>query len=113
MIEKLQNELPDVSFNGNSGDISSSLYTVLNVSLPASDMNEMLLFNLDINQVAASGGSACTSGSQVGSHVLHAIGTNPDRGAVRFSFSRFNTAEDVDKAVEVLKGMYAPKTVRV
>jgi cysteine desulfurase len=112
MIEGLQANIPDVRFNGNAADMSSSLYTVLSVSLPASEMNEMLLFNLDIHQVAASGGSACTSGSEIGSHVLRAIGASPDRGAVRFSFSRFNTVEDIDKAVHVLKGMYTPKPAR-
>jgi cysteine desulfurase len=111
MISKLRESIQGVSFNGNSDSLDQSLYTVLNVSLPPSDMNEMLLFNLDINQIAASGGSACSSGSEIGSHVLKAIGASSDKGAVRFSFCKYNTENDIDKAVEVLSGMYAGKSV--
>lgn len=111
MIERLLEEIPGVAFNGMSGNVEESLYTVLNVSLPSSEINEMLLFNLDVHQVAASGGSACSSGSEVGSHVLRAIQVKPDRGAVRFSFSRYNTVEDIDKAVNVLAAMYQSKKV--
>jgi cysteine desulfurase len=105
-ITKLQAEIEDVRFNGLSADADQSLYTVLNVSLPASDMNEMLLFNLDINHVSASGGSACSSGSNIGSHVLTALGCDPQRGSVRFSMSKYNTADEVDFAVEQLAKMY-------
>lgn len=111
MIERLQAEIPGVTFNGMSGRADESLYTVLNVSLPSSEINEMLLFNLDVHQVAASGGSACSSGSEVGSHVLRAIQAKSERGAVRFSFSRFNTMEEIDTAVNVLAAMYQPKKV--
>jgi cysteine desulfurase len=109
MIQKLKVEIPEVSFNGRSGFVEESLYTVLNVSLPPSEINEMLIFNLDVNKVAASGGSACSSGSEVGSHVLRAIKADPERGAVRFSFSRYNTESDIDTAVQALSGMYKPK----
>ncbi|MCC3155694.1 cysteine desulfurase [Hymenobacter sp. 15J16-1T3B] len=105
-IAKLRNEIDDVQFNGLSADAEQSLYTVLSVSLPPSEFNEMLLFNLDINHVSASGGSACTSGSNIGSHVLTALGCDPQRGAVRFSMSKYNTAEEVDYAVEQLAKMY-------
>jgi cysteine desulfurase len=105
-IERLRAEIEDVQFNGLSADAEQSLYTVLNVSLPPSDLNEMLLFNLDINRVSASGGSACTSGSNIGSHVLTALGCDPQRGAIRFSMSKYNTAEEVDYAVEQLAKMY-------
>jgi cysteine desulfurase len=106
MIVKLQEQIEDVRFNGNSADADKSLYTVLNVSLPASEMNEMLLFNLDINKISASGGSACTSGANAGSHVLQAMGVDPNRGAVRFSFSKYNTAEEIDFAAATLAKMY-------
>lgn len=99
MIEQLKAHIPQVSFNGMSDDMNNSLYTVLSVCLPPNDANDMLLFNLDINGISASGGSACSSGSNIGSHVLTAIGTDPERGAIRFSFSRFNTKEEVDYVV--------------
>lgn len=111
MIEKLKAAIPDVSFNGLSGETDQSLYTVLNVSLPPSEISEMLIFNLDVHQVCASGGSACSSGSELGSHVLRGIGADPERGAVRFSFSRFNTIAEIDKAVESLAKMYQPRKV--
>ncbi|MBC7571149.1 MAG: cysteine desulfurase, partial [Spirosoma sp.] len=66
MIDQLTQRLPEVRFNGDSANFNESLYTVLNVSLPASDLNDMLLFNLDIAKISASGGSACSSGSSVG-----------------------------------------------
>jgi cysteine desulfurase len=106
MISRLQENLPGVSFNGNSANLEGSLYTVLNVSLPATDDNDMLLFNLDINGISASGGSACSSGSSLGSHVLSAIKCDPNRGAVRFSFSKYNTAEEVDYAADKLAELY-------
>ncbi|MFM2191036.1 MAG: hypothetical protein RL491_1422, partial [Bacteroidota bacterium] len=91
-----------------NGDISAgNLYTVLNVSFPPSDMAETLLFSLDINGIAASGGSACSSGSNVGSHVLRAMGADPTRPAVRFSFSKFNTIEEVEYCVAKLKEIFA------
>ncbi len=102
MIAQLKQRIPDLSFNGLSGDLEKSLYTVLNISIPAGEESEMLLFNMDIEGIAASAGSACTSGTQIGSHVLEAIDSNPDRAYIRFSFSRMNTIEEVDKAVEVL-----------
>lgn len=105
MINRLEEEIPGVRFNG---DISAgNLYTVLNVSFPPSDMAETLLFSLDINGIAASGGSACSSGSNVGSHVLRAMNADPTRPAVRFSFSKFNTMEEVEYCVAKLKEIFA------
>lgn len=98
----LLSAIPGVSFNGET-DADKSLYTVLNVSFPEMDMADMLLFNLDINGICASGGSACSSGSNIGSHVLSGINANPNRPAVRFSFSKFNTREDIDYTVDQLK----------
>jgi len=105
-IAKLTAEIEDVQFNGTSADANKSLYTVLNVSLPPSEISEMLLFNLDINRVSVSGGSACTSGANAGSHVLTALGSDPTRGAIRFSISKYNTADEVDFAVEQLAKLY-------
>ena len=105
MIEKLKIQIPDVDFNGEISE--DSLYTVLNVSLPPTDIGEMLLFNLDIAGIAASGGSACSSGSEIGSHVLQGIKSDTNRPAVRFSFSRFNTRAEVDKALEIIPKVIA------
>ncbi len=107
MMNRLTSEISGVEFNGDVND--QSLYTVLNVSLPPSDSSEMLLFNLDIAGIAASGGSACSSGSNQGSHVLKGINSDPDRPAVRFSFSRMNTKQDIDFAMEKLKEMFLVK----
>jgi cysteine desulfurase len=107
-IAKLRAEVDDVQFNGCSAVANESLYTVLSVSLPPSAISEMLLFNLDINKVAASGGSACTSGAQAGSHVLEALGCDPERATVRFSMSKMNTTAEVDYAVAQLAKLYRP-----
>lgn len=101
MIEQLQEKIEGVSFNGDYN--GSSLYTVLNVSFPKSEKSEMLLFNLDINGICVSGGSACSSGASQGSHVIQALHKDEDGVAVRFSFSKYNTKEEIDTAVEKLK----------
>lgn len=102
MIEELKKAIPTIQFNGNI-EPEKSLYTVLNVSLPCTNMSDMLLFNLDISGISASGGSACSSGSDIGSHVLRGINANPDRPSVRFSFSKNNTKEEIDTVVAKLK----------
>ena len=104
MIEKLKQEIPDIQFNGDAE--GQSLYTVLSVSFPPSDSGNMLLFNLDLSGISASGGSACSSGSVGGSHVINAICPGTNRTTIRFSFGKFNTTEDVLKAVETLKQWY-------
>jgi cysteine desulfurase len=101
MTEQLKKHIKGVGFNGDF--TGRSLYTVLNVSLPKTEKSEMLLFNLDINNICASGGSACTSGADQGSHVIRSVNNNPNRVAVRFSFCRHNTKEEVDIVVEKLK----------
>jgi len=101
MYEALKNNIPGVGFNGDT--LGKSLYTVLNVSFPKSEKSEMLLFNLDINNICASGGSACTSGADQGSHVIRAINNNPNQIAVRFSFCKHNTKEEVDNVIIKLK----------
>jgi len=97
LINRLRELFGDVlRFNGESGNVAESLYTVLNVNFPASDAGDMLLMHLDIQKISASGGSACSSGSSVGSHVLAALGADPHRQSVRFSFSKYNTMEEID-----------------
>lgn len=106
MMQRLQETFSDICFNGESGNLENSLYTVLNVSLPPADDNDMLLFNLDIHKIAASGGSACSSGSSVGSHVLAGIKAEKGRGNVRFSFSKYNTIEEINYTVNKLAEIY-------
>jgi cysteine desulfurase len=106
MIGKLTANVPGVSFNGDSANADRSLYTVLNVSLPESEENEMLLFNLDLQGISASGGSACSSGATQGSHVLGALYPGSKRGAVRFSFSKYNTHEEIDFTVNKLAELF-------
>ncbi len=101
MIEQLRKNIPGVEFNGEIDE--HSLYTVLNVHLPPSEDAEMLLFNLDIQGIAASGGSACSSGSNQGSHVLRGLGIDMNRASVRFSFCKYNTKEEIDFVVAKLK----------
>lgn len=101
LMEQLQQQLSDVSFNGDAA--GNCNYTVLNVSFPKSEKSEMLLMNLDMAGICASGGSACTSGAQQGSHVIRAFNNDPNRIPVRFSFSKFNTKEEVDVLVAKLK----------
>lgn len=101
MLESLNAAVTGIEVNGCT-DPAESLYTVLNISLPAHEMGDMLLFNLDINGIAASGGSACASGSSQGSHVLAGLGIKSDRSSVRFSFNRYNTREEVDYVVAKL-----------
>jgi cysteine desulfurase len=107
MAEHLTESIPGILFNGDC--MGKSLYTVLNVSFPATDFAEMLLFNLDIAGIAASGGSACSSGSEEPSHVLTALHTDQARPSVRFSFSKFNTKKEVDFVLEKLRELYAVK----
>lgn len=103
MMEQLEKHVKGVSFNGDP--LGRSLYTVLSVSFPKTEKSEMLLFNLDINHICASGGSACTSGAEQGSHVIRAINNNPNQVTVRFSFSKHNTKEQVDAVVAKLKDL--------
>ena len=101
MYDELKKHIPGIAFNGDP--LGRSLYTVLSVSFPKSEKSEMILFNLDINNICASGGSACTSGADQGSHVIRAINNNPNQVTVRFSFSKHNTKAEVDAVVEKLK----------
>jgi cysteine desulfurase len=109
MIEKLREAIPDVLFNGDAE--GESLYTVLNVSFPETPISEMLLFSLDIAGICASGGSACSSGSNVGSHVLAALNPGSNRPSVRFSFGKYNTKAEIDKTVAELVRLLVPSGV--
>lgn len=105
-MEKLQEAVPGISFNGLSGDLARSTYTLVNVCLPFDpEKAMMLLFHLDINGIACSAGSACQSGSNLGSHVLAEVLSEMDlkKPSLRFSFSKYNTAEELDYVVQVLK----------
>ena len=101
MIEQLRKNIPGVHFNGDTD--GNCLYTVLSVAFPKTEKSEMILFNLDINQICVSGGSACSSGADIGSHVIRAINNNPNLVTVRFSFSKNNTKEEVDAVVQKVK----------
>lgn len=111
MISQLSQRIEGLIFNGDSANLDRSLYTVLNVSFPPNEGNDMLLFNLDIEGISCSGGSACSSGTDIGSHVLQALNVAPNRGHVRFSFGKFNTEEDIDKVVDVVAKMYETEAV--
>ena len=105
-IQSLKEAISGVAFNGNCTDLDNSLYTVLNVMFPITDIAEMLFFNLDILGIASSGGSACSSGSNIGSHVLNELGTDLQRPSLRFSFSKFNTKEEIDYLIVQLKSLF-------
>lgn len=109
-IEKINQEIPGVKFNGHSGDLEKSTYTLVNVCLPMDAQKAlMLLFHLDIKGIACSKGSACQSGSSKGSHVLNQVLSDEDlqKPSIRFSFSKYNTKEELDYAIGVLKEFIA------
>ena len=108
MKQRLEESIPGVTFNGETAP-EKSLYTVLNVSFAESGMGDMLLFSLDIAGISASGGSACSSGTDIGSHVLRGIHADPNRPSIRFSFSKYNTKEEIDFAIEKIKEICSEK----
>ena len=101
-IQQIREKIKGTCFNG---DISpeGGLYTVLNVSLPPSEKSSTLLFQLDINGIFVSGGSACNSGAIGSSHVLAGINHPNNRSVIRFSFSKFTTIQEVDYAIDTLR----------
>ena len=103
MINGLKNNIPGISFNGTSGNVQESLYTVLSANLPVKDKKNIILFKLDLDGIAASGGSACASGALKGSHVIHELQKGGESLTIRFSFSKFNTPEEIDRAVDSLR----------
>lgn len=108
---RLEQVFPDVQFNGET-EPEKSLPTILNTAFPSEETESMMLFNLDINGISASGGSACTSGSVKGSHVLTEMGLEPVRviNSVRFSFGIQNSKEELDYLLEKL-GTFVKQTV--
>lgn len=102
MIDELKKRIPGVEFHGET-DPAKSLYTVLNVCFPNFEKESMLLFLLDLEGIACSGGSACNSGASTGSHVLRGIGANVDRPNARFSFSRYTTKGEIDYTLEKIE----------
>ncbi len=103
MADCLKKNIRGILFNGDA--FGYTLYTILNVAFPRTDKSEMLLFNLDIHHICASGGSACTSGASQGSHVISAVYPDADGVAVRFSFNKHNTKDEIERVVEVLKSI--------
>lgn len=109
-IERITEEIPDIKFNGLSGSLEKSTYTLVNVCLPMDPQKAlMLLFHLDLKGIACSKGSACQSGSNKGSHVLTELLSEEDlqKPSVRFSFSKYNTKEELDYTIGVLKEFMA------
>ncbi len=107
MINQLKLNINDVQFNANCTDFNNSLFKILSVSFPKISESEMLLFNLDIKGISCSGGSACSAGNMSGSHVLDVICKDDNRTGVRFSFSRYNTKEEIDYTVEKIKEIFS------
>jgi cysteine desulfurase len=106
LIGELLEHIPGIEFNGETDPVKS-LPKVLNVSFPETDLAEMLLFNLDITGISVSGGSACSSGTNIGSHVLAGVGASETRPSVRFSFGKFNTREEIDFVMGKLKQIFS------
>ncbi|QLE00096.1 cysteine desulfurase [Galbibacter sp. BG1] len=105
-MQQLEAAMPGVKFNGNCAELDKSTYTLVNACLPLSaEKAALLLFQLDIKGIACSRGSACQSGSAAGSHVLNEILSEEDsqKPSVRFSFSHYNTKEELDYVVDCLK----------
>ncbi|WP_019039360.1 cysteine desulfurase family protein [Psychroflexus tropicus] len=110
-INSLEKEIPGVRFNGLSGDLDKSTYTLVNVSIPLSaSESDMMLFQLDLKGIACSKGSACQSGAQLGSFVLNEVyGEELDYPGIRFSFSKFTTQAELDYVVSTLKSIVFSK----
>ena len=105
-IDKIKADIPEIKFNGLSGNIDKSTYTLVNVNIPVDEKKGlMLLFHLDLKGIGCSKGSACQSGSSLGSHVLTEVLSNEDlqKPSVRFSFSKYNTKQELDYTIKVLK----------
>ena len=92
----------NIQFNGFSGELHKGTYTILNVRFPV--QNDMMLFSLDLAGISVSGGSACQSGSNKGSHVLSEILSDKESNntSIRFSFSKYTTKQEVDITVSKL-----------
>lgn len=100
LVKTLQEAFADVVFNGDAS--GSSIYSIVNFSLPLAMDTAILLSRLDMEGICVSSGSACSSGSAIGSHVLRAIGADPTMPSLRVSLSRHNTKEDIDELIKAL-----------
>ena len=109
MIYKLKESISGICFNGQSEDLENSLYTILSVSLPNQEYSDLLLFNLDLFGIACSGGSACSSGSTSPSHVISRLKDRENRINIRFSFSKYNTVDEIDYVVKKLSYLVSDK----
>jgi len=110
-IEKLKATITDVAFNGSSYNSKESTYTLVSVRLPLTpEKGQLLLFQLDLKGIACSKGSACQSGSTQTSHVLLEILNEAQlqMPSIRFSFSKYNTKEELDYVLGVLKEFTQP-----
>ena len=101
MKKRLTDTIPDIRFNGNQDGLF--LPHILSVNLKRTPRSELAVFNLDINNICASAGSACASGAEQDSHVLEAINSPKDRKTIRFSFSHLNTIDEVEYVVDKMK----------
>ena len=104
-IDQLKNVIKGVEFNGLSSNLNDSTYTLVNVRFPISkEKSALFLFQLDMKGIACSKGSACQSGADAGSHVLNNVLTVDQNKFVslRFSFSIYNTIEEIDYVITEL-----------
>lgn len=111
LIDGIRKVRPDAIFNGRSSDLENSLYTVLSVALPSASSSGMMLFQFDMKGIAISGGSACNSGAQKGSHVIEAIRPDLPTENIRVSLGRYTTEAEVARFLEVFEELLAPKEV--
>ncbi|WP_221391260.1 cysteine desulfurase family protein [Dyadobacter sp. NIV53] len=94
-----------ITFNGESRSVHKSLNNIVSVAFPCLSSGN-LVSKLDNLGIAVSGGSACSNLGSGGSHVISAIYKNPDKEIVRFSFSKFNTIEELDFIVKAIISIY-------
>jgi cysteine desulfurase len=104
LFNGLKDVIPGIQINGPG--LENSHPKILNIGFPPNPKATMILFNLDIEGISASGGSACSSGTDTGSHVLRAIHPENQHISVRFSFSHLNTSAEVDKVIEIISNIY-------
>lgn len=104
-ITQVKSRFPKLKFNGDAE--GRSLYTVLSLAFPPELATDILLFSFDLHGIAVSGGSACSSGSNAGSHVIRGIGVNLDHAPVRFSFGKFNTIQEIDYALNYIESLFS------
>jgi len=105
LVEKLKANIKGVSFNGTCEN--DGLYSLLSVSFPKNENSELLIQNLDLRGISVSAGSACSSGAVTESPVMKALGLDSSIPVIRFSFSKYNTMEEIDYAINTLKELFS------